>query len=120
MLLKNKISVAIGFFSLMLVGLTACQNTSKNTEDSKTSGPVTHTVEISAMKFVPDTVMVHPGDTIVFINKGLVAHNATQLPDSAWQSPDLQQGESWSFVPKQSDSFFCSIHVVMKGYIMMQ
>ncbi|HET8573215.1 MAG TPA: plastocyanin/azurin family copper-binding protein [Edaphocola sp.] len=112
---ENKISVAISLLSVVLTCFTACQNNSKTT--GKT--PVKHTVEISAMKFVPDTIMVHPGDTVTFINKDLVAHNATQLPDSAWRSPNLQEGERWSFVPAKSDSFFCSIHVVMKGYIMM-
>jgi len=114
-----KIPAAIGLFTLMLACFAACQSTSTTTEETVPSGPVKHTVEISSMKFVPDTVMVHQGDTVVFINKDLVAHNAVQLPDSIWRSPDLQEGESWSFVPSQSDSFFCSIHLVMKGYIMM-
>lgn len=117
---KTKICRSVGLFSLMLLCLTACQNNSKTVGENGTQTPVKHTVEISAMKFIPDTVIVHPGDTVVFINKGLVAHNATQLPDSTWQSPDLEEGESWSFVPTQSDSFFCSIHVVMKGYIIMK
>lgn len=117
--IKNKASVVVGFLSILLLCFTACQNTSESVNQVKTEAPINHIVEISAMKFISDTVMVHPGDTVTFVNKDLVAHNATQLPDSIWQSPDLQEGESWSFVPTQSDSFFCSIHVVMKGYIMM-
>lgn len=114
-----KTPATVVFFTLLLACFTACQSTSTTTENSAPSGPVKHTVEISAMKFIPDTVMVHLGDTVFFVNKDLVAHNATQIPDSTWRSPDLQEGQSWSFVPTQSDSFFCSLHLVMKGYIMM-
>lgn len=116
---RNKIAAATGVLGLIIMCFTACQNNPTTTGQPGTQAPVKHIIEISSMKFIPDTVMVHPGDTVTFVNKDLVAHNATRLPDSVWQSPNLQENESWSFVPTQSDSFFCSIHMVMKGYIMM-
>ena len=72
-------------------------------------------VSIVQMKFQPETLRVHQGDTVVFTNKDLVDHNATALPDSAWASPTLKTGESWSWVADKSTDYFCSLHLVMRG-----
>lgn len=72
-------------------------------------------VSIVQMKFQPETLRVHQGDTVVFTNKDLVDHDATALPDSAWASPALKTGESWSLVADKSTDYFCSLHVVMRG-----
>ena len=37
----------------------------------------THTVTIEDMRFQPAVLVVAPGDTVVWINKDLVAHTAT-------------------------------------------
>ena len=78
--------------------------------------PETHTVLIEQMKYHPEEVTVHPGDTILFVNKDLVAHDVTQS-DQEWASPMLEMDDSWKFVPQKSDDYYCSIHLVMKGKI---
>lgn len=103
------------FSTLLLIAgigfLTSCNPDTESAATNKTD-----TVLIDQMKFVPQDLTVNKGDTVVFINKDIVAHNATEV-DSAWRSPDLNMGESWSFVPEKSADYFCSIHIVMKGHI---
>lgn len=95
-----------------LIFLCSCNSGETNGNGS----PKTDTVLIEQMKFIPETISIHQGDTVLFINKDLVAHNATET-NSAWHSPDLQMGDSWKFVPEKSAAYFCSIHLVMKGNI---
>ncbi len=78
--------------------------------------PKKHTVVIEKMKFNPPNIEVHKGDTIVFINKGFVAHDVTEKNDK-WASPKLKPGDSWKMVAQKSSEYYCSIHVVMKGKV---
>ena len=109
---------------LGVVLLTDCGTPEKHSTDTHlypvvkaAHVPTAVAVTIAQMKFTPDTVMVQLGDTVVFTNKDLVDHDATALPDSAWTSHALHSGNSWKLVPKQSTDYFCSIHVVMRGYV---
>ncbi|MBP8823367.1 MAG: hypothetical protein KBH07_06970 [Flavobacteriales bacterium] len=77
-------------------------------------------MSIAQMQFNPDTVTIQHGDTVVFTNKDLVDHDATALPDSAWTSGPLHPGDSWKLVPGTSTEYFCSIHVVMRGDIVVE
>src|SRR5690606_12538200 len=55
------------------------------------AGPVakTHRVEIRQMKFNPSHLSVKPGDTVVFINLGMVTHDVTEATGQSWKSPPL-------------------------------
>ncbi len=79
--------------------------------------PATHTVEISQMKFKPAALDVKKGDKVVFINKDIVFHDVTETSGKSWKSPALAPGKSWSMVVTQNQSYYCSIHPVMKGSI---
>lgn len=72
------------------------------------------------MKFQPAELVVQKGDTIVWINRDLVAHDVTEVPDKTWTSSPIPPGKSWSLVVSQSADYYCSIHVVMKGKILMR
>ncbi|QHL87541.1 hypothetical protein GU926_08860 [Nibribacter ruber] len=76
---------------------------------------VTHTVEISQMKFSPGSLSVKKGDKVVFVNKDVVTHNVTETSKNAWQSPALASGQSWTLVASKSVAYYCSFHPVMKG-----
>lgn len=80
--------------------------------------PKMHFVEINNMQFVPAELTLHKGDTVMWINKDIVAHDATRV-DSAWASPKLNSGDTWEKVVMKSDSYYCSIHVVMKGKLIV-
>ena len=80
------------------------------------STPKTHTVEIINMTFQPEVLQVNKGDTVIFVNKDMVAHDATEL-NKVWFSPPLNSGDSWKWVADKSADYYCSIHLVMKGKI---
>lgn len=104
-------------FSIILAGICLSSCSSINTQSDNTRTPNIDTVFIQQMKFSPDTLTIQKGDTVIFINRDIVDHDATALPDSLWQSPRLKMDKTWKFVPQKSSDYFCSIHVVMKGRI---
>ncbi|MEO8711589.1 MAG: plastocyanin/azurin family copper-binding protein [Parafilimonas sp.] len=79
-----------------------------------------YTVEIKDMKFQPAELTVQKGDTVVWINRDIVAHDVTQQPDKTWTSSPLTMGQSWSLVATQNADYYCSIHVIMKGKLVVQ
>ena len=82
--------------------------------------PTSVAVTIAQMKFQPEKVSVHRGDTIIFTNKDVVDHDATELPDSSWTSGILHPGDSWKLVADSTSEYFCSIHVVMRGEVIVE
>jgi len=78
-----------------------------------------HTVEIKQMKFYPDEINAHKGDKIVWINKDIVEHDVTEFAKKRWASSKLATGASWSMVITQSEIYYCNLHVVMRGKIIV-
>ncbi len=81
--------------------------------------PQNHVVEIKDMKFQPAELKVHKGDTVTWINKDIVAHDVTE-DNKAWASPPLSTNATWKKVITKSDSYYCSIHVIMKGALLVE
>lgn len=79
----------------------------------------THIVRITQMKFVPDVVNVHNGDTIMWINDDLVEHDVTEETLMSWTSSRLSPGSVWKMVATNSEAYYCSLHVIMKGQIVV-
>ncbi|WP_244140803.1 cupredoxin family copper-binding protein [Kaistella flava (ex Peng et al. 2021)] len=79
----------------------------------------THVVTIENMKYNPATITVKKGDQVTFNNKDIVEHNATEV-NKAWASPMLQPGQSWTFTPEKTSDYYCTIHLVMKGKIIVK
>ena len=77
-------------------------------------------VEIKQMQFQPASLTVQKGDTVVWINHDIVAHDVTEQAGKLWTSGPLAPGESWSLVVTKSTDYYCSIHVVMKGKLVMK
>ena len=123
----------IGFSAVVLVSLpniTSCNSGSK--EDTIPVDPMnsttttvnnskmqTQVVTIENMKFNPATITINKGDKVTFINKDIVAHNATET-DNAWASPMLANGQSWTFSPDKTSDYYCTVHIVMKGKIIVK
>ena len=82
--------------------------------------PKVHTVEIKQMKFQPAELIIQKGDTVVWINNDIVAHDVTEESNKAWTSSLMPVGRSWSLVVNQNADYYCSIHVVMKGKLIVQ
>ena len=85
----------------------------------QTDEPNTHTVEIKQMKFEPAEIKVHKGDKVLWINKDITNHDVTELSKKAWASSPLTTGQSWSMTVTQSEDYFCNLHQVMKGKIIL-
>lgn len=80
----------------------------------------TYTVEIKQMRFQPAVLQLHNGDTVLFINHDMVAHTATEATSKRWSSPTLASDSSWKVTIQQSANYYCTIHPVMKGKIVVQ
>jgi len=122
-----------GFFVLFVLFLMNGCNSSSNNDTTefikgenvkldstlkKTSS--FHTVEIKQMKFQPNELKLHKGDTVLWINKDITDHDVTEETKKAWTSSKLPMGKSWSKVIEESANYYCSIHVVMKGKLIVE
>lgn len=81
--------------------------------------PDTYTVEIKNMKFVPDTLVVKKGDEVIFVNRDIVSHCVTE-DSKAWTSGLIAGGDDWMLVAQKTSDYYCAIHVVMKGKIIVR
>jgi len=109
-----KIAVASGglLIASVLFLLTGCS--------SPPEKPKVYTVEIKDMKFVPEDITVKKGDTIIWVNDDIVTHDITEETSKAWSSGPLPAGKSWKHAVTDEASYYCSIHVVMKGKIELE
>lgn len=75
--------------------------------------PVTHTVTIDGARFSPAELTVHPGDTVVWVNKDILAHTATSA-NGAFDSKTIEPGASWRYQVKTKTRgefpYTCSFH----------
>lgn len=108
-------SLIIGCFLLMG---TSCSDRKKSSASK--AEPVTHQVIIEQMKFQPAELTIHKGDTVIWINKGIVVHDITEAQSQAWTSDSLAVEEIWKMVPDKSFSYICSIHPTMKGEVIVE
>jgi plastocyanin len=72
------------------------------------------------MKFQPAELTVNKGDTVIWTNHDIVTHDVTEEKDKLWTSGPLASGQSWSMVVNNSADYYCSIHVVMKGKLIVK
>lgn len=80
-----------------------------------------HQVEIYQFKFVPNTLLIYPGDQVIWINKDIVPHTAT-ASNNSWDSGEILTGQSQSLTFKESAvlSYYCRYHPGMKARLKMQ
>ncbi len=79
---------------------------------------VRHRVEIRRLKYVPASLVVAPGDTVVWVNLDLVPHTVTAKDDS-WDSQALASNGAWEIrvTEAMSGHFFCRYHPSMEGQV---
>lgn len=112
--MKKIFGVLMGI-GLMGFILSGCNNGPENNSASASSQNKKDTVIIKMMAFNPDSITVNKGDTIVWINQDIVAHDVSHYPDRAWHSDTLQPNDSFQKVIEDSSTYFCSIHPTMMG-----
>jgi plastocyanin len=81
-----------------------------------------HTVEITAFRFVPETLRARPGDTVLFVNKDVVPHTASQVGAGGWDSGRLEKDRSWTLKVEAAGpvDYFCRFHPSMKGKLVVE
>ena len=85
------------------------------------AAPTTHTIVIADMKFVPETLTVEPGDTIVWVNKDFFPHTAT-AQDKSFDSRDIAMNKSWKYIATKKGAFpyICKLHPTMKAILIVK
>ena len=89
--------------------LFSCSSPDKKSEAKESTNKV-DTVTISMMKFNPEVLSVNKGDTVIWINKGLVAHTVKSYQDNKFYSDTLEPSQSWKWVVTDSAAYYCTIH----------
>jgi plastocyanin len=109
------------YFLFSIILISNCSDPPRKGISVTASGnkPDVHSISISDMKFDPGKVVVHKGDTVIWINHDIVAHCVTEIPDKSWTSSEIPPEGSWKMVVTKSSDYYCSIHPVMKGKIVM-
>lgn len=110
----SEISIRNMTFILMASALLLTANTIPSP-----NAPRLHHVQIKDMKFIPAELSVKKGDVVMWTNKDIVNHDVTEV-SKTWASPRLKSGGSWKKTVTKSADYFCSIHVVMKGKILVK
>lgn len=74
------------------------------------------------MAFEPSVLELHPGDTVVWINRDIVPHTATAERKPAWTTGTLAQNDSGRHVASRVGAvpYFCELHPVMKGTLIVR
>ncbi len=78
-------------------------------------------VKIDNFSFTPQTLTVHPGTTVTWINMDDVPHTVAST-EKKFKSRALDTGEQFSFtIPAPgTNHYFCSVHPHMTGTIIVQ
>lgn len=105
--------------------LFSCSSPNKKSQASQTETKESihkvDTVTINLMKFNPEILDVNKGDTVIWINKGLVAHTVKSYQDDKFYSDTLQPGNTWKWVVQDSAAYYCTIHpYTMKGKLVLK
>jgi plastocyanin len=79
-------------------------------------------VTIDNFMYMPDKIVAHPGDVVLFSNQDSDPHTATSLDGKTFDSGTINPGASWSFTVKAPGvyKFRCDIHPDMLGEIDVQ
>lgn len=108
--------------SAVLTALIGGTLTLANTAQARdAAAPRTHVVEIRDFKYVPETVQVRVGDTVVWKNLDAVPHTATDI-NKKWDSDLLATYDQWSLqiTASMHGAYFCVYHPAMQGRISIQ
>lgn len=88
---------------------------------AKSVAPTNQIILIEGMKFTPNVIRVHPGDSVEFRNSDYVPHTVTERSGQGFDSGPLTQGKSWKFVAGSEGEvrYHCLYHPDMIGTIIV-
>jgi plastocyanin len=77
-------------------------------------------VAIDSVAFVPETLTVHQGDTVTWVNKDPFPHTVTAK--GAFDSHSIAAGASWRYVARKTGvyDYICTLHPNMTGRLTVE
>ncbi|HSN10221.1 MAG TPA: plastocyanin/azurin family copper-binding protein [Hanamia sp.] len=106
---------------LFLLGCSSPNKKSPaNQKEAKENIHKTDTVTISMMQFNPEILKVNKGDTVIWMNKGIVPHTVKSYQDNKFYSDTIAPGKIWKWVVTDSAAYYCTIHLAaMKAKLVL-
>ena len=92
-----------------------------STVEAAPPAATTYAVEIKQLKFLPDVLVVHPGDKVQWNNLDVVPHTVTA--EKAFDSGSIAVGGTWTLEAptKKGDYIYtCTFHPNMKAKLVVQ
>lgn len=82
--------------------------------------PRAHALDIRGFAFLPDTITVPVGDTLVWTNHDVVPHTATRAGE--WDTGPVAASASGRWVATQpgTHDYICAFHPTMKGTVVVR
>jgi plastocyanin len=102
---------------IVAVALLAAATASASLDQRDKRKPATHVVTIDATSFKPAELTIRAGDTVVWKNRDIIPHTATNSNAGDFDSGTLAPGASWkhTFTAQGAVSYLCVFHPTMKG-----
>jgi plastocyanin len=102
--------------SMALLVLTSSPSSPNAAAKSKV-----HTVALRGMNYLPATVTVNVGDTVVWKNEDIVPHTATAR-NKSFDSGSIEPGGFWRYVANKKGTYFyyCAYHPNTKGKLIVR
>lgn len=107
--------------------LTACSSpadTETTPEESSiqnisTPTEATTSVDILEFKFVPDTLEINVGESVIWEHNDKVTH---KIVFPAFESDNMERGDTFThtFDTSRTYEYYCSIHPTMRGVIVVK
>lgn len=114
-------------YSFVVLWITSCSSEQSEPPEIVVLDERTKLIEMTdEMKFMPETLTVSVGETLVWVNRGSLPHTATNNPINAavpehnvlpagatsWDSKALQEGEffKYKFTVPGNYTYSCTLH----------
>jgi len=84
--------------------------------------PATHTIAIEGVSYAPQSLTVHVGDRIVWVNKDPFPHTATSQGSGVDSKEIAGNGGSWTYTAARAGDFnyICTLHPTMTGTLTVE
>jgi plastocyanin len=81
----------------------------------------THTISIEGMRFEPQSIVVSPGDQVVWVNRDPFPHTVVSVAGGL-RSPEIAAGRSWrrTLSRRGKLAYGCSLHPTMTGTLQVR
>ena len=86
---------------------------------TRTQRATSHRVTIAGFRYLPDTLRVTPGDTVVFRNSDQFGHTASSRTAGVLETSLIAGGDSarWIATTEGTVDYICAFHPSMRGVI---